>query len=284
MGLMIDAYKTAADSLKERAAVDQRAFKRLPAKQAVVVQGCYDHTERVLDALELSFTAVSPEHLASLELPVDHPVFVNCPGNIPSDGIQWLRRRVEVEGGCVVTTDWALRNCIEPAFPGFIEYNGRSTTDDVVSVTVAPQGMAMLGDLISPNDDPRWWLEGSSHPIRLLDADRVDVLIDSEEMKAKYGDGSIVVRFKPGKGTVYHMVSHAYLQRTKAKTTRQEASASEFLIKKGITGKAASLLKGDQTVGEVEAAYLSIGLVARILSGEPEQRDHPPTGLKVNVG
>ena len=87
-----------------------------------------------------------------------------------------------------MTTDWALRNCVEKAFPGFIEHNGRSTTDDVVSVTVAPEGMAMLGDLITADDNPRWWLEGSSHPIRVLDSDRVEVLIESDEMKSKYDD------------------------------------------------------------------------------------------------
>ena len=266
MGLMIDAYQTAAESFKEQVEPDKDAYKRLLTQKAVVVRGCYDHTERVLDALGLSFKAVPPEALATLEIPSEHPLFINCPGNLPSDSIRWLRKWVETDGGCVVTTDWALPNCVQKAFPGFIEHNGRSTMDDVVSVAVAPEGRAMLGDLIAADDDPRWWLEGASHPIRVLDSDRVQVLIESDEMKSKYGDSPIAVRFHPGKGTAYHIVSHAYLQRTKEKSAAQEASAGTFLMKKGISGEAATTLKSDQTVGEVEAAYLSVGLVGRILS------------------
>ena len=271
MGQMIDAYKTAADSFKEQIEPNEKAYKRLLTQEAVVVEGCFDHTERVLDALGLSYRAIPPEGLATIEMRSDQPLFINCPGELPPESIRWLRNWVETEGGCAVTTDWALPNCVQKAFPGFIEHNGRSTTDDVVSVTVAPEGMAMLGDLIATDDDPRWWLEGSSHPIRVLDSDRVEVLIESDEMKSKYGDSPIAVRFHPGKGTVYHMVSHAYLQRTKAKSMKQEASAADFLTKKGITGDAAATLKNDQTVGEVEAAYLSVSLVGRILSEYTEK-------------
>ena len=113
------------------------------------------------------FRIVPPEGLVTLEMSADHPLFINCPGELPLESIRWLKNWVENDGGCVVTTDWALRNCVQKAFPGFIEHNGRSTTDDVVSVSVAPEGMAMLGDLIGTDDDPRWWLEGSSHPIRI---------------------------------------------------------------------------------------------------------------------
>lgn len=266
MGLMIDAYKTAAESFKERVEQDKEAYKRLLTQDPVVVRGCYDHTERVLDVLGLSFKAVPPAELSTLELSSDQPLFINCPGELPPESIRWLRNWVETDGGCVVTTDWALPNCVQKAFPGYVEHNGRSTTDDVVSVSVAPEGKAMLGDLIEADDDPRWWLEGSSHPIRVLDSNRVEVLIESDEMKSKYGESPIAVRFFPGNGTVYHMVSHAYLQRTKANSEKQVAGAAEFLTKKGIVGDAAATLKIDQTVGELEAAYLSVGLLGRIVS------------------
>ena len=266
MGLMIDAYKTAADSFKEKTQPNPDAYKRLLTQKAVVVKGCYDQTENVLNAMGLDFHAVCAGGLDELQVEADRPIFINCPGELGAKGVRWLRNWVEVDGGCVITTDWALRNCVEQAFPGFIEYNGVSTDDDVVSVRVARQGMSMLGDLIAVNDDPRWWLEGASYPIRVIDPSRVDVLIESDEMAAKYGDSPIAVRFRPGKGTVYHMVSHAYLQRTKAKCCKQEAGAASFLKEKGISENVVRKLKGDQTVGEVEAAYLSIGLVGRILS------------------
>jgi len=269
---MIDAYATAGMSFKEQMQMgpDDKAYKRLLSQEAVVVKGCYDNAECVLQALGVSYQPVNPDDLVELDLSVTTPLFINCPGELSKEGVLWLKDWVEKKGGCVVSTDWALTNCIEKAFPGFVEHNGRATSDDVVSVKVAPGGSKMLGDLVDGDDDPRWWLERASYPIRVLNPKDVEVLIDSEEMKGKYGDGAIAVRFHPGKGTVYHMVSHAFLQRTKANASIQEASGGEFLAKKGITGDAVATLKGGQTVGEIEAAYLSIGFVGRILSGHTQ--------------
>ncbi len=39
-------------------------------------------------------------------------------------------------GGYLYTTDWALLQVVQKAFPGFIEYNGRPTGNDVVAVQV----------------------------------------------------------------------------------------------------------------------------------------------------
>jgi len=55
-------------------------------------------------------------------------------------------------------------------------------------------------------NEKTWWLCGGSHPVQVVDAAVVTVLI-------KATDGSpILVRFKHGDGTVYHMTSHFHLQ------------------------------------------------------------------------
>jgi len=57
-----------------------------------------------------------------------------------------------------------------------------------------------------------WYLAGGSHPVKILDPDRVKVLISSSTESALPKGSPILVRFTHGKGTVYHMISHFNLQ------------------------------------------------------------------------
>lgn len=62
--------------------------------------------------------------------------------------------------------------------------------------------------LKSFKDENLWYLAGGSHPIRVLDREKVKVLIRSEEMINRHGGDAILVRFDWGEGCVYHMISH----------------------------------------------------------------------------
>ena len=96
---------------------------------AEALTGCYDHVERVLGALDVPYKAVGSGLLRQVRLRPDQMVVVNCPGNLTGPEIVQIRDFVAA-GGTLFTTDWALRNVIEPAFPGYIEYNDIATTDD----------------------------------------------------------------------------------------------------------------------------------------------------------
>jgi hypothetical protein len=85
-------------------------------------------------------------------------------------------------GGSLFSTDWALRHVVEPAFPGLVAYNGRPTGDEVVRVEVVDGDNRFLQGVMDAGDDPQWWLEGSSYPIRILDPERVKVLLTSRQM------------------------------------------------------------------------------------------------------
>ena len=264
---MKDSYKTAGklylDRMEKQKPDDFRKFRRLAKQECIVVSGQFDRAQEVLTALSVRHRLVSGQQLASTTLPLDRAVIINCAGELGRSHIDQLRTHVE-SGGTLVTTDWALDRVVQRAFPGFVEYNGRSTIDDVVTVELTPEGNAILRDTVGANDQPRWWLEGSSYPIRVLDKDKVEVLIRSDEMLDRYGEEAIVVRFRFGKGWVYHMVSHIYLQRAEELNARQRQGAGEFVQAKGAS-LAELDIKDDQTVGEMEAAYLSIGLLIHIL-------------------
>ena len=264
------AYSAGANIARNRMATEAplaaEALAAIQESDIVVVTGCYDHVERVLGALDVPYQTVEPGLLRQVRLRPDQMVVVNCPGKLTGPEIVQIRDFVAA-GGTLFTTDWALRNVIEPAFPGYIEYNDNATTDDVVRIDVVDTNSPYLQGVLDSDDDPQWWLEGSSYPIRIIDADRVRVLIRSRELGEKYGEEPVAVVFEYGKGEVFHMISHYYLQRAELRNDRHAQTAESYAMSKGVNfspGMANAV--ADIKLGEVEAAATSSRLIANILA------------------
>ena len=264
------AYNAGSNIARSRMSTENplaaEALAAIQASDIVVVTGCYDHVERVLGALDVPYQTVGPGLLRQVRLRPDQMVVVNCPGKLTGPEIVQIRDFVAA-GGTLFTTDWALRNVIEPAFPGYIEYNDNATTDDVVRIDVIDTNSPYLQGVLDGDDDPQWWLEGSSYPIRIIDADRVRVLIRSRELGEKYGEEPVAVVFEYGKGEVFHMISHYYLQRAELRNDRHAQTAESYAMSKGVNfspGMANAV--ADIKLGEVEAAATSSRLIANILA------------------
>ena len=161
---------------------------------------------------------------------------------------------------------------VERAFPGHVAYNDRSTADDVVRIDVLETDSPYLRGVLDAGDDPQWWLEGSSYPIRVLDVERVRVLIRSAELGEKYGEDAVAVVFGYGKGEVFHMISHYYLQRTELRNERHQRSAASYAADKGGTIRADLCQQANlSTLGDVESAATSARMMANIVA-EKKQR------------
>jgi hypothetical protein len=248
--------------MEQEAPLDADVLRSITASDIVVVPGTYDHVELVLNALGMPYTGVDPAQLASPPLHPEQLLVINCPGQVPRVCLQRIREFVAA-GGSLFTTDWALRHIVEPAFPGVLAYNEHPTGDDVVRVTVRNHDNPFLTGVMTGADDPQWWLEGSSYPIRILDPSRVEILIESQELGQKYGETAVAVLFSHGQGEVFHMISHYYLQRTELREARHRAPAVEYAQEKGVELDPA--LVGDLdglSLGEVEAASTSARLFA----------------------
>lgn len=269
---MQSAYRVAEellrDKLREEAPEVLQELEDLSAADVIVTKGQYDHIEEVFGHGGIPCTAVTTGQIDRADLRSDQVIFVNCPGNFSDSGLRKLHQFVE-EGGFLFTTDWALKHVVQPAFPGFLEYNGRSTADEVVRVEIVDREDPFLSSILGPDDDPQWWLEGSSYPIRVLKPDQVQILVTSKELGEKYGEPAVFVTFEFGLGRVYHMISHFYLQRTETRTRRQAGSSYEFLKEKGISEtqfeKYAELGADDANLGSVESALSSRGMMSRVL-------------------
>ena len=168
----------------------------------------------------MPFTRVESAHLGAVELRPEQLLVVNCPGQLGQRDVLRIRDFVTA-GGSLFTTDWALRHVLEPAFPDTVAYNEHPTADDVVRVEVRDTENPFLRGVIDPGEDPLWWLEASSYPIRVLDP-AVEVLLASTELQTKYGEAPVAVLFHHGQGEVFHMISHYYLQRTELREARHQ--------------------------------------------------------------
>jgi len=264
------AYAAGARMAKARiscqAPEDARALDEVDASDVVVVGGCYDHVERVLGVLDLPYTALDGASLRHARLRPEQLLVVNCPGTVGKRGIAKIRDFV-AEGGSLFTTDWALRNVIEPAFPGLVEFNDKPTRDDVVRIEVCSKDNPFLAGVLDGRDDPQWWLEGSSYPIRVLDPSRVEVLLRSRELEKKYGEAAVAVLFQYGKGEVFHMISHYYLQRTELRDARHQKPAASYFAEKGVPmGAREDALACDLSLGELESAATSTRLIANLVA------------------
>ena len=270
---MFKAYQVAQEMIRDRLEdQNEKAAKELDdiqENEVIVARGCYDFIERVFKKMEMPHKLVDTSAFDAFGPSPEQIVFLNCPGKVPGDGVQNLVNFVE-QGGFLFTTDWALKHVIEPGFPGTIRYNGRATGDEVVRVEIDAKEDPFLQSLISEEDDPQWWLEGSSYPIEILEKDRVEVLVQSREVKDKYGESPVFTSFDYGKGKVYHMISHFYLQRTETRTERHRRPSSAYMEEKlsmntARREKYRSLGVESSSLGEVESAYSSSALMGSIL-------------------
>ncbi len=269
---MNNAYRIAQELLKDRLREkDPEAYKELQdIKEAdvFVIKGEYDHIEQVLSMSETSFTLINPKELDCAELRPDQIVFVNCPGKFKGRGLRKLTAFVS-EGGFLFTTDWALKHVLEKAFPGYVEYNEKATADEVVRVEVLDKKDPFLKSLLGPDDDPQWWLEGSSYPIRILDEEKVNVLVTSKEIKNRYGEAPVFITFDHGEGKIYHMISHFYLQRSETRTKRHAAPAMSYLDEKEIPDqnkvKYFNMGIDKATVADLESAFTSTAIMKKII-------------------
>jgi hypothetical protein len=142
-----------------------------------------------------------------------------------------------------------LKHVLEPAFPGVVEFNQRQTADEVVRVEILDTADPFLNSLLGPNDDPQWWLEGSSYPIRILDENKVHVLVKSKDIQEKYGESPVFVTFDYEGGKIYHMISHFYLQRSETRT-KTASQRRELSRRKGDFDRTAGQVRehGDQSI------------------------------------
>ena len=203
--------KAYGDSLKTKDDKDP-GVEILQKARILVISGAWDKVEVVLDHLYIEHTLLRAQELKDVGLNPNQIVLINCEGNIDKGTAQRLRWFTNV-GGYVMTTDWALTKAVRVSFPGYIEQSSRSSTgNDVVVVEEALPGHPLTKGVFDGVAALKWWLEIQAFPIAVPYPERCDVIVDSAQMRQRYGSSTMAAVFRWGLGKVQHSVSHFYLQ------------------------------------------------------------------------
>jgi hypothetical protein len=279
------SYRAAAHITREQLRRDAperaRVLDAVKQSDVVVVAGQYDHVESVLEALSVPHTVIEPDEVDRVDLRPEQLLIVNCPGEVSPRAVDRIRAFVEA-GGSLFTTDWALKHVVEPAFPGVLAFDKDPTADDVVRIEVRDRDNIYLQGVLDGQDDPQWWLETSSYPISIVDRERVQVLISSRELGEKYGESPVAVWFRWGRGDVFHMISHYYLQRTELRTARHQASASAYFSEKSVVMSEAMCMEcSDLSLADVESAKPSAALMSNVIIEKKRRQGASSSGPKM---
>ena len=278
MNFMVDfknmeqAYKASSKILRKRMEKerpeDLEVLEKVKDSSIIIVAGSYDKIELVLDLIGVPYILIQPHQVSSIELKSDQILIINCPGEI-REGLDKIKDFVK-KGGFLFTTDWALLHILEKIFPEYVKYNEIATGDDCVAVQVVDKSNKFLEGLFKADEEPIWWLESSSYPIKILDKKNVKVLVTSKEMEEKYGEPPIVITFDYGDGgTVLHMTSHYYLQRAELRSQRHKSSAKAYIMSEmDFSAAEAEEMKEDLdglSLGEAESAYSTTQFISNVI-------------------
>jgi len=275
--IMAKAYKLSSSLIRDRISKESKEDLELldtsTAEDVLVINGTYDHIHQVLSLTNIPFQRLNPDQVSAVELRPDQTVFVNCGTSFPAEAARKLATFVHA-GGQLITTDWALKHVLEVAFPDMVRYNEQPTQDEVVRIEVINREDPVIKGFLDEKADPVWWLEGSSYPIEIL-SDKVEVMIRSKELGEKYGQEPVVIKFKYGKGIVYHMISHFYLQRTETRDKVQSTASSNYAMSKGGSASTNKLfMEADAEgldFGTVQSANTSAEFITRSIISQKKR-------------
>ena len=248
----------------------------------LAVNGRYEKPKKVIEHMYASLKNVIREkEIMKEDLSQYDVVLIGCPGSdIPYASHPKVRDFV-MNGGWLITTDWALRSIIENIFPGYIRWNQAKTADAVVACQIIEPNHPFLDGVLTEiqqskwqkqtakntkKSEFRWWLETRSFPIQIVNHQAVRVLIGSWEIQNKWGESPVLVEFDYGKkgGRIIHMISHTHLQ------------------KGGAKGKYASALILTNILDEKVSQKMGIskkqppGYVADWQQSQPQQQSYQP--------
>ncbi|MHC4409970.1 MAG: FHA domain-containing protein [Planctomycetota bacterium] len=217
----ISRSDAAAEQKKARSVVAKgfgRGLKRLqtiPRDRIVVVEGEFDEMQSILKIYDIPHTLIRRHHLTSYKLDRAKVVCINC-GRSPTP----LQKNILVnkvkafakKGGWVITSDWALAPYLTEAFPQYVHEipAARRQPDTTVEVRAKAAQSPLIEGVFARRTRTRWWLEEASKFVGRR-GNKVQVLIDSPEMKQTYGSGLVAIAFKPSRnGRVIHLIGHFF--------------------------------------------------------------------------
>jgi hypothetical protein len=187
----------------------------LPRDNIVVIRGDFDRMEAILDLYKVPYTLLTTDELLAHRPARMKVLCINCmrapEGQARKRKLAETVRAFVQGGGWLITSDWAVDPFLTLAFPMHVRLAppARTNRDTTVAVTPVRVTSPLLEGVFERRLETKWWLEDSSRFVT-VDGDRVEVLVTSEEMRARYGSDVVVFQFGAGRGRVLHLLGHFY--------------------------------------------------------------------------
>lgn len=179
------------------------------------IKGRWDKAGQIMSAMGVPFRTIGGRELRETPLDGVKVLVINCEGKLPLDTAEKIRQWV-IKGGYLITTDWALENLVQRAFPGMIAFNGSKTGGDVVDAVIVDRDPVLFEGV--PVQRASWKLDEASQMVRVLRPDVVKVLAhswrlaDDDPNRNTTGNpnqwGVLACEFPYGRGRVLHLVGH----------------------------------------------------------------------------
>jgi len=177
----------------------------------VVLESRGDRIESVLAFLGLECRLTRSAQVIQDALHPDAVFVSNCTGEVLADELERIAWFVHA-GGALLGSCWALEETIARALPGYVRRlpTRGQVLDDVPAYATDPASPWLAG-AFPTGVRPIYHLEGA-YLIEVLEPELVEVLVDSPECAAAWGDGNLAAWFRAGHGVVLDSVNHFDLQ------------------------------------------------------------------------
>jgi hypothetical protein len=176
------------------------------SRNLVEIKGAWDDSSTTLRALGIRHQTIKGGALRDYPLDGVKVMVINCPGKVPVEALQKIRNFV-AGGGFLLSTDWALENVVQRAFPGYVAYNDAKASQTMVDATVQDLDPVLFKGGVTR---AYWKVDDGSELVRVLKPQAVRVLVTSSQLSNDDPDhrGILAVNFAFGKGQVLHLVGH----------------------------------------------------------------------------
>jgi hypothetical protein len=173
--------------------------------EIIEIRGKWDNAGHILHSFGLPYTQVNANELNEKSLQRCKVLIVNCGAHISTES-QNLIRSFIAQGGYLVTTDWALNECVTPCFPGYVKWSGEYSQAGVLNdARTVTKDDTFIRAVISP---ARWKLEDKSELVQILSR-KVKVIAASSTLAyISAGSGILAFSFPYESGQVLHLVGH----------------------------------------------------------------------------
>lgn len=177
----------------------------------VVLESRGDHIQAILEQLGIEHRMTMSNRVKTDGLDASGVFVSNCTGELEPEDLERLSWFVKV-GGYLCGSCWALTETIEKITPGVVSkvVTRDEILDNVLASPCSPDSPYTKG-VFGEHVVPIYRLEGA-HLIRVLQPERVEMLVDSVECAEKWGGGNLACWFKSGHGTILDSANHFHSQ------------------------------------------------------------------------